>query len=107
MEAVLFKVYLDEYGDNLVVIVDYINVLSDCMLLRESTSLAPSFLVDIIIVTLISLVTSEHQNIRQNTLILQEGDTGSAKFSLWLRDGVDVGYFTIVKVDDEASLDEY
>jgi hypothetical protein len=54
---------LDEYGNNLVVIIDNINVFSDSMFLRKSTSLNPDLLVNRIVVALICLITSEHQNV--------------------------------------------
>lgn len=63
LEAVLLKVDLDEYGNNLVVIIDNINVFSDSMFLRKSTSLNPDLLVNRIVVALICLITSEHQNV--------------------------------------------
>ena len=64
LEAVLLEVYLDEYGDDLLVVVHNIDVLGNGVLLRESTSLAPGLLLDVVVVALICLVTTEHQNVR-------------------------------------------
>ena len=64
LEAVLLEVYLDEYGDDLLVVVHNIDVLGNGVLLGESTSLAPGLLLDVVVVALICLVTTEHQNVR-------------------------------------------
>jgi hypothetical protein len=77
------------------------------MLLRESSCLDPSLLVNVIIVALVSLIPAKHQNVTQYSLILQESDTGSTKFSLWLRDSVNILDLALIEVYNESSLDEH
>ena len=58
------EVDLDEYGDDLVVVVHNVDMFSDSMLLGKGTGLNPGLRLHIIVVALVSLVTAQHQNVR-------------------------------------------
>merc|ERR1712078_831362 len=55
LELVLLEVDLDEYGDDLVVVVDNVDMFSDSMFLRKGTGLDPGFRLHIIVVALVCL----------------------------------------------------
>ena len=111
LEAVISEVDLNEESENLVAVL-HVDMLSDGVKIGKLTSLDPLLGLEVVVVRHTGFVTTNHKDVGQLTVRLDEGDAGSTQLNtvgeVRLRDLLDVddSASADINVDDEATLNE-